>query len=168
MLDLVLSAIGLFRVWLFWIFGGLVESMRDLVRLAIGFWSHLEFTATWVFLFIVSGFCCNTLLEVITLYLFWPPLEVGVGYRGGTYSYLGRTGVECGNIFCDSGGKYSTVRQFENIVRTASISANCESHMMVGSSLSAADRKCMVWVILYSAVTWGCVRYACINNPKSS
>ena len=78
MLDLVLAAISLFRVWLVWIFGGLVESMRDLVRLAIGFWSHLEFTATWVFLVIVSGFCCNTPLEVITLYLSCPPLELGV------------------------------------------------------------------------------------------
>ena len=33
--------------------------------------------------------------------------------------------------------------------------------MLVGTSLSAVDKKCMAWVILYSAVTWGCVRYSC-------
>ena len=79
MLDLVLAAIGSFRGWIAWIFGGLVEYMRDMVRLAIGSWSPLELNATWVFFGILSGFCCNTPLEVITLYLSWPPLEVGLG-----------------------------------------------------------------------------------------
>ena len=83
-------------------------------------------TTTWVFFGIVSVFFCNTPLEVINISLFWPPLEVGVGYRGGTYSYLGRTGVGCGNNLCDSGGKDSTVCQFANIFRTASIASNCE------------------------------------------
>ena len=40
--DLVLAEIGSFRVWISWIFCGLVESMLDLVRLAIGSWSPLE------------------------------------------------------------------------------------------------------------------------------
>ena len=86
---------------------------------------------------------------------------MGVGYRSGTDACLGRTGVGCGNNLCDSGGKDCTVRQFENIVRTASIAANCESHMLVGTSLSAADKNCMAWVILSYAVTWGCGIYAC-------
>ena len=57
------------------------------------------------------------------------------------------------------GGLDSSVSQFSKIVRTASIAANCESQMIVETSLSASDKKCMVWVILSSAVTWGCVRY---------
>ena len=61
----------------------------------------------------------------------------------------------------DAGSKDSTVFQFEMIVRTASIAASWESHMLLGTSLSAADKKCMVWVILSYAVTWSCVRYAC-------
>ena len=114
-----------------------------------------------MFFGIVSGFCCNTPLEVTTLSLFWPPLEVVVGYCGGTDACLGRTGVGCGNNLCDSGGKDSTVRQFANMFWTASIAANCESHMLVGTSLSAVDKKCMVWVIMSYTVTWGCMRYAC-------
>ena len=51
--------------------------------------------------------------------------------------------------------------KFANIVRTASIAANCESHMFVGTSLSSADKKCMAGVIVYSAVMWVCVRYSC-------
>ena len=97
MLDIVLTAMGSFRVWIAWIVGGLVESMRDLVRLDIGSWSPLELTATWVFFRIVSDFCCNTNLEVITLSLYWSPLEVSVGYRSRADTCLGRTGVGCGN-----------------------------------------------------------------------
>ena len=67
----------------------------------------------------------------------------------------------CGNTLGDSGGKDSTVRQFSNIVCTASIYASCESNMLAGTSLSAADKNCMSWVILFSTVTWGCVRYSC-------
>ena len=73
MLDLVFASMGSFRGWIDWIVGGLVESMRDLVRLAIGSWSPLKLTATWVFFGIVSGFFCNTPLEVITLYFFGHP-----------------------------------------------------------------------------------------------
>ena len=57
-----------------------------------------------------------------------------------------------------SGGKYFTVRLFAKIVWKTSIAASCESHILVGTSLSAADKKCIAWVILYSAVTWVCVR----------
>ena len=77
------------------------------------------------------------------------------------------TGVGCGNYFFASDGKDSTVLQFENIDRTASIAANCESHMLVGTSLSAADKKWMAWIILYSAVTWVCVRYSCKYSAVS-
>ena len=86
---------------------------------------------------------------------------MGVGYRGGTDACFGRTSLGCGKNVCHSGGKDSTLHQFSKIVRTYSIAANCESHMLVGTSFSAADNKCMVWVIIYSSVTWGCVRYAC-------
>ena len=68
-MDLVLAAIGSFRGWIDWIVGGLVEYMCDLVRLEISYWSTLDLTATWVFFGIVSVFCCNTPLEVITLSL---------------------------------------------------------------------------------------------------
>ena len=38
---------------------------------------------------------------------------------------------------------------FVNISLTASIAANCESQILVGTSLSDAVKKCMAWVILY-------------------
>ena len=77
--NLVLASIGSFRVWIAWMVSGLVEYMLDLVRLAIGSWSPLELTATWVFFGIVSDFCCTTPLEVMALFFPWPPLELGVG-----------------------------------------------------------------------------------------
>ena len=117
------------------------------------------------FFVIVSGFCCNTPVEVISLSLSWSPLEVGVGYCSRADACLVRTGVGCGNTLCDSGGKDSTVHQFSKIVWTSSIAASCESNMLVGTSLSAADKKCMAWVILSSYVTLGCVRYACNYSP---
>ena len=152
--------IGSFRVWIAWICGGLVEAMCDLVQLAIGSWSPLELTTTWVFLEILSSCCWDTPLEVFTLSLPWPPLEVGGGYRSGSHACSCTTGVECGNTLGDSGGKYSTVRQFANIFWTASINASFESHMLVGTSLSSNDKKFMAWVIMSSVVSWGCVRYA--------
>ena len=161
MLDLVLAAMGSFRGWIVCICRELVEAMRDLVRLVMDSWSPLELTSTWVILEIVSGYCWYTPLEVITLSLPWPPLEVGVGYHSGADVCSSTTGVGCGNTLVDSGGKDSTVRQFSKIVRTVSVAASCELHMPVGSSLRAADKKCMAWVIMSSAVTWGCVRYAC-------
>ena len=113
--DLVLAAIGSFRVWIDWMVGGFVESMFDLVHLVIGSWSPLELTATWVFFEIVSEFCCTTPLEVMSFYYYLPHLEVGVGYRTDAAACLGMTGVGCGNNLCASGGKDSTVCQFENI-----------------------------------------------------
>ena len=85
----------------------------------------------------------------------WPPLEVGVGYLSGA-SCLGMSGDT--GFLC---GLNSIVRPFVNIARTASIAANCESQILVGKSLSATVKKCMAWVILSSAVTWGCVIYSC-------
>ena len=111
--------------------------MLDLVRLAIGSLSPLELTATCVFFGIVNEFCCTTPLEFMALLFSWPPLEVGVGYRTGDSACLGMTGVGWGNTLCASGGKDSTVCQFTNIVWTASIAANCELHMLVGTSLCA-------------------------------
>ena len=83
MLDIVLAEIGSFRGWIAWIGRGVVEAMCDLVQLAIVSWSPLELTDTWVFFGIVSGCCCNTPLEVVTLSLHLPPLEVGGGYCSG-------------------------------------------------------------------------------------
>ena len=65
--DLVLAAIGSFRVWIAWMVGGIVEYMLDLVHFAIDSWSPLELTATWVFFGIVNVFCCTTPLEVMSL-----------------------------------------------------------------------------------------------------
>ena len=78
---------------------------------------------------------------------------MGVGYSTGTNACLGMSGVECGNTVCALGGEDSSVCQFAKIVWTASSAANCELYMLVGTSLSAADKKCMSWVIIYSAVT---------------
>ena len=91
----------------------------------------------------------------------WPPLEVGVGYPAGA-SCLGMSD-DTGFL----GGLDSIVRQFSNIVRTASIAANCKSHMLVGTSLSAAERKCMAWFILSSDVTCDCMGYSCKYSAVS-
>ena len=141
--------------------------MLDLVSLAIGSWSPLELTATWVCFGIVNEFCYTKPLEFMALLFSWPPLEVGVGYRTGSYACLSMTGVGCGNNLCASGGKDSTVHQFTKIVPTSSIAANCESHMLVGTFLSASDKKCMEWFILSSAVRWVCVIYPCKYSAVS-
>ena len=70
-------------------------------------------------------------------------------------------------LLVDLGGKDSIVHQFAKIVRTASIAANCESHILVGTYLSASDKKCMAWVILSYSITWGCVIYACKYSTVS-
>ena len=103
----------------------------------------------------MSNFCCTAPLEVMAVWFYWPPLEVGVGYLAGACC-LGISG-DTGFL----GGLDSNVRQFANIVRTASIADNCKSQMLVGKYFSAAEKKCMAWVILSSNVTWGCVRYSC-------
>ena len=99
--------------------------MCYLLRLAMGSWSPLELTTTWVFLEIVSGCFWDTPLEVVTFSLPWPTFEVGAGYRIGSDSCSGTTGLGCGNTLVDSCGKDSNVRQFAKIVRTASIAASC-------------------------------------------
>ena len=76
---LVLCAIGSFSVRIDCMVGGLAESMIDRVRLAIGSWSPLELIVTWVFFGILSNFCCTIPLEVMDVFLSWPPLKVGVG-----------------------------------------------------------------------------------------
>ena len=58
-------------------------------------------------------------------------------------------------------GLGASILQFPNIFQTASIAANCESQLLLGKYLSAADKKCIAWFSLSSAVTCGCVRYAC-------
>ena len=76
----------------------------------------------------------------------WPPLEVGGQYRAGA-SYLGMSGAI--DFLC---GIDSFVLPFVNISFTASIAANCESQILVGTSLSAAVKKYIAWVILSSTV----------------
>ena len=66
-----------------------------------------------------------------------------------------------------SGDKDSTVLQFAKIVRTASMAASWESHIMLGTCLSAVDKKCMARVILSSTITWSCVRYVCKYSDVS-
>ena len=92
----------------------------------------------------------------------WPPLEVGVVYLSGATSCLGMSGD---TVFF--GGLDSSVRQFANIIQTASIAVNCELQMLVGTSFSAANKKFMIWSILSSAVTWGCVIYSCKYSAVS-
>ena len=60
-----------------------------------------------------------------------------------------------------------SVLQFPNIVWTASIATNCESHMLLVKYFSAADNKFIAWFSLSSAVTCGCVRYACKYSAVS-
>ena len=64
-------------------------------------------------------------------------------------------------------GEDSTVHQFAKIARTASMAASWESHRLLGTSLSAADKKCMACVILPSSVILGCVRYLCKYSDVS-
>ena len=92
---------------------------------------------------------------------------MGVGYLTGATACLGMCGVECGNTVGFLGGKDSTVRQFTKIVWTASIAANCELHMLVGTYLSPFDKKCMEWFILSYAITRGRVRYSCKYSAVS-
>ena len=58
-------------------------------------------------------------------------------------------------------GLGASVLRLPNTVRMASIAANCESQMLIGKYLSAADSKCIAWFSLSSAATCRCVRYAC-------
>ena len=73
LLDIVLAAIGLFRVWIAWMVRKFAEFMLDLVRLEIGYWSPLVLIDNWVFLGILSNFCCTKPMKNITVF-FQPPL----------------------------------------------------------------------------------------------
>ena len=68
----------------------------------------------------------------MAVWFYWPPLEVGVRYRAGA-ACLGMSGTI--DFLC---GLDFIVLPFVNIYLTASIAANCESQILVGTSLSAA------------------------------
>ena len=136
--DLVLSVIGSLRFWIAWVGHKFAVSMLDLVRLAIGSWSSAELIFPCVFFGIMSTFCYTEPLEVMAVWFSWPPLEVGVGYLAGS-SCIGMSGEI--SLLC---GLDSIVCPFVNIALTASIAANCESRILVGTSLSAAVKKMYV------------------------
>ena len=92
---------------------------------------------------------------------------MGAGYHIRADSRIGTIGLGGGNTLVDDGGKDSMFCQFAKIVRASSMDASWGLHILLGTSLSAADKKCMTWVILSSAVTWGCVRYACKYSAGS-
>ena len=58
-------------------------------------------------------------------------------------------------------GLDSIVLPVVNIALTALIAADCESQILVGTSLSSGVKTCMAWSILSSAEMWGCMRYSC-------
>ena len=129
---------------------------RDLVREAIGSWLPLEFTETFRSLGVTGVYVLKVPLEVVTLSLTWPPLEVGAGYHIG--DGFGNSTIGLGGFGTAVGGTIredSTFLQFANMARTASIATSWELHRLVGTSLSAADKKCMECVILSSKVTVG-------------
>ena len=64
---------------------------------------------------------------------------------------LGGFGTTVGGTVRDA----STDIQFENIAWTALMAASWELHRLVGTSLSAAEKKCMACIILSSDVTVG-------------
>ena len=55
-------------------------------------------------------------------------------YHSGADDCSGTTGVGCGNTLVDSGGRDSTIHHFSKIVRTTSIAASCELHILMGTS----------------------------------
>ena len=69
------------------------------------------------FLESISECCWDAPLEVVTLSLTWPPLEVAASYCSGADVCSGTTCLGWGNTLRDAGGKDSTVRQFANIFR---------------------------------------------------
>ena len=99
-------------------------------------------------------------MEHFPLSLCWPPLEID----GRTNVCLSSTRGEFGNSMFGPGASFL---QLPNIVRTDSIAANCESKMLLGKYLSAADKKFIAWFSLSSAVTCGCVRYVCKYSSVS-
>ena len=66
-----------------------------------------------------------------------------------------------------TGGKESTVFQFAKISWTYSMAPSWESHMLLGTSLSATNKKCVACVLLSSLFMFGCVRYSCKYSDVS-
>ena len=64
----------------------------------------------------MSDFNCTTPLEVMSLYFYWTPLEVGLGYRTDAAACLCINGVGCVHTLCASGDKDSIVCQSTKIV----------------------------------------------------
>ena len=89
-------------------------------------------------------------------------LRSGDGFGNGMIG-LGGLGTAVGYTV----GKDSTIRQFSKIARTSSIAASWESHRLLGTSLSASDKKYMACAILSSAVTLGCLRCSCKYSAVS-
>ena len=85
-------------------------------------------------------------MEHFPLSLCWPLLKI----NGRTNVCLSSTRGEFGNIMFGPG---ASVLKLPNIVRKDSIAFNCESQMLLGKSLRAADKKCIAWVNLSSAIT---------------
>ena len=79
-------------------------------------------------------------------WFYWPPLEVGVRYRSGAACLGMRSAFD---VLC---GVDLIVFLFLNIILTVSIAANCESHIIFGTSLSAAIKNCIACASLSSAV----------------
>ena len=78
--------------------------------------------------------------------VFWSPLEVGVRYRAGAACLGMRVAFD---VLC---GVDFIVFPFVNISFTASIDADCESRILVGTPLSTVGKNCIACVIVSSAV----------------
>ena len=96
----------------------LAVSMMNLVHLEIGSWSPFgvdcDLCVFWNCEYLLVYFTPG----VMAVWFSWPPLEVGVGFFAGA-SCLGMSG-DIGLL----GGLYFSVRQFANIVQTASFADN--------------------------------------------
>ena len=98
------------------------------------------------FFLIVCTVCCIAPLKVLDSWFSLPPFEVGIRYRAGADCLGMRDDYD---VLC---GVNFIVFPFVNIALTASIADNCESQILVGTSLSAAAKDCIACVILSSAV----------------
>ena len=87
---------------------------------------------------------------------------IGGGFGNGTVG-SGGYGNVVGRTVVDA----STILHFSNIARTASMSASWELQRLEGTSLSAANKKCVACVILSSDVTVNCIRYSWRNSAVS-
>ena len=99
----------------------------------------------FLFFGIVCTLCCSEPLEVVAGCFSWSPLEVGTRYRSGA-AFLGMRGALDVLFWMDL-----IVFPFVNIALTASVADNCDLHMLAGTSLSAAVKKCIACAIMSSA-----------------